>query len=55
MMDEVYEIIDSMVSDYEKEMRKESYDALDKSYFKCSINTLQLLKYKLGLLGKCMK
>jgi len=44
------EIINGMIDDYENQKQDSKYDALDQSYFNCSIATLGLLKSKLGII-----
>ena len=45
----VRKVIDGMINDYKIRKQEDDYDALDESYFNCSINTLELLKYRLRL------
>ena len=48
-MEYVENVIDGMIQDYEHRRRSDDCDALDQSYYNCSIGTLRVLKSRLGL------
>lgn len=48
-MEFVEKVIDGLIDDYENQKNDSKHDALDVSYFNCSIGTLRLLKYRLGI------
>lgn len=45
----VEEVIDDFIDDLKERRDKSDCDALDLSYYRCSIGTLELLKKRLGL------
>ena len=49
-MEYVTAVINRFIEELESQLEHGDWDALDESYYKCSIGTLNLLKSKLGII-----